>query len=280
MSPTAAHPVSTPSVLLVLLVLAVGSACSGGDPGSAPTPGSGASVTSAPPPPAPPEVGECHELTLAEATDPVAAETRVPCAREHHAVTVGVGRVPALADGHLLAVDSPTVRARIAAACPPLLARYVGGEETTRRLSRFEAVSFAPSLAQADAGADRFRCDAVALRREGELLPLPRRIEGVLDAPDALDRFGTCGTAAPSARTFERVACSEKHSWRAVDVVEIPKSTRYLAEDATAAGDAACKDVAADRAAGALEFTWSFEWPTRPQWAAGQRYGYCWVPTT
>ena len=54
----------------------------------------------------------------------------------------------------------------------------------------------------------------------------------------------------------------------------------YLAKDVTASGDASCKNVAAQRANGALQYTWSFEWPTRAQWAAGQRYGYCWVPQT
>ena len=74
------------------------------------------------------------------------------------------------------------------------------------------------------------------------------------------------------------MVCTEKHSWRAVDVVDLPASTRYLAKDAAATGDSACKDVASQRAKGALKYTWSFEWPTRAQWAAGQRYGYCWVP--
>ena len=37
-------------------------------------------------------------------------------------------------------------------------------------------------------------------------------------------------------------------------------------------------DVASGRSNGSLKYTWSFEWPTRDQWDAGQRYGYCWVP--
>ena len=71
---------------------------------------------------------------------------------------------------------------------------------------------------------------------------------------------------------------SRKHSWRAVDIVELPPDARHLAKDVAAQGDAACKDVAAERANGSLRYTWSFEWPTRAQWAEGQRYGYCWVP--
>ncbi len=263
---------------IALLLVPVLAACTSESTDSSAQPSDGASVTSAPPAPAAPEVGTCHDLTVDEATDPVDPGKDVPCGRPHTATTIKVGKLAALADGHLLAVDSPTVRARLAKACPPALGGYVGGDLTTQRLSRFEVVWFGPSLDQADAGADWFRCDVVGLRREGALISLPPKMKGVLDAPDALDRYGTCGTAAPSAKKFQRVVCSEKHSWRAVDVVDLPGDARYLAKDVTATGDATCKDVASQRADGALKFTWSFEWPTRDQWRTGQRYGYCWVP--
>jgi len=193
-------------------------------------------------------------------------------------VTVKVGELSPVADGHLLAVDSPTVRAQIAKACPDSPGAYLGGDQTARRLSRFEVVWFSPSLEQADAGANWYRCDVVAVRSEGQLLPLPARLKGVLDQDGALDRFGTCGTAAPDARTFDRVICSERHTWRAVEIIDLAKHARYLAKDVAATADSACKAVAADGANGELKYTWSFEWPTRPQWASGQRYGYCWVP--
>ncbi len=264
--------------LLVALLVPAAVACSSDESTSAPEPSERASVSSAPPAPAAPAVGSCHRLTLSEATDPVDPGTSVPCGQRHTSVTVAVGRLAPLADGHLLAVDSPTVRARLARACPKTLARYVGGDRTTRRLSRLEVLWFAPSLKQADAGANWYRCDVVALRKKGVLLPLARTMKGVLDKRSALDRYGTCGTAAPDARSFERVACAHKHSWRAVDVIDLPRKAHYLGKGAGADADAACKDVAAARANGALKYTWSFEWPTPAQWKSGQRYGYCWVP--
>ena len=135
-----------------------------------------------------------------------------------------------------------------------------------------------PSAEQVDAGAAWFRCDVVGLAAANQLIPLPRRMKGALNRSDAPDRFGTCGTQAPGKRGFERVVCRRKHAWRAVDTVAIDGSARYLGAAASAAGDARCKDVAAARANGALKYTWSFEWPTRDQWKAGQRYGYCWIP--
>jgi hypothetical protein len=260
-----------------LLLAAVGCSTSGA-PDSAAAPSPSTTATSAPPRPVVPKVGGCHELSMSQATDPVDAGAPVPCRRTHTSVTVKVGQFNPVVDGHLLAVDSRTVRAQIAKACPDDPGRYVGGNQTAQRLSRFEVVWFSPSLAQADAGASWYRCDVVALRSEGHLLSLPARLKGALDQAGALDRFGTCGNAAPGSRNFTRVVCSLKHSWRAVDAVDLPAGAQYLAKDVAAQGDSACKDVAAARANGALKYTWSFEWPTRAQWASGQRYGYCWVP--
>ena len=271
-------------VVLAGVVLAALAGCSSnGSAGSGSgsdteKPAANASASSAPPAPPPPRVGGCHRLSLTQATDPVDTSAPVPCTGPHTSQTFKVGKISALVDGHLLAVDSAAVRARLARTCPPALPAYVGGDRTTQRLSRLEAVWFGPSLEQADAGADWYRCDVVGLRREGQLVALPPKVKGVLAAPGALDRFGTCGTAAPDAKAFQRVVCAERHSWRAVDVVDLPASTRYLARSAAATGDSACKAVAAKRANGALKYSWSFEWPTRVQWTAGQRYGYCWVP--
>ena len=71
---------------------------------------------------------------------------------------------------------------------------------------------------------------------QGKLFPLPAKLKGVLDREGALDRFGTCGTAAPDAPGFSRVVCSEKHKWRAVDTMTLPSDKPYLAKDVTADG--------------------------------------------
>lgn len=270
------HPITVLAPLALALVLTSCSSSSSDDqPDAAPSPRESASA-----PPATqtaPKVGDCRQLTMDEATEPVASSSTVPCSKPHTAVTTKVGKLSLVTDGHLLAIDSRTVRAQIAEACPDT-ASLLGGDRTTQRLSRFEVVWFSPSLKEADAGANWYRCDVVAVQSEDRLLPLPLRLNGVLDRDGALDTFGTCGTTAPDKQSFSRVLCSQKHSWRAVDVIDLPKAARYLAKDVAAQGNARCKDIASDRAGGALEFSWSFEWPTRAQWESGQRYGYCWVP--
>ncbi len=267
-----------PVALVALVLLPVLAACSSGDPDSAPTPEPSVSVSSAPPPPAAPAVGSCHRLSFEAAAEPVDSSAAVPCRNTHTSVTTEVGRLEPLVDGHLLAVDSRTVQAKLAKACPPTLGPYVGGDQTAQRLSRLKIVWFSPTVEQADAGATWFRCDVVGLRSDNRLLPLPPTMKNVLDAPGALNRFGTCGTTDPSARGFQPVACSVRHTWRAIDVVDLPSDTRYLDKAASTRAEGACKNTASDRSKGALKFEYSFVWPTRVQWNAGQRYGYCWVP--
>jgi hypothetical protein len=249
-----------------------------GEPSGAKTPA--ATVPSTPAAPAPPpRTGGCHRLTFSEAAAPTDSTEAVPCRSAHTSVTIHVGRLDPVVDGHLLAIDSPTVQAQLAERCPRRLPAYVGGSETARRLSRLAVVWFGPTVAEADRGARWYRCDLVALAGRDALVPLPRHMRGVLDRPGALDRWGTCGTRAPDADGFERVVCSRPHRWRAVDVIPLPRGARFLGKAATATANDRCQAIATARANGALKYSWSFEWPTRQQWNDGRRYGYCWVPT-
>ena len=87
-----------------------------------------------------------------------------------------------------------------------------------------------------------------------------------------------CATAAPGTQAFRRVGCGARHAWLAVATVDIPG--RKLPTKAAVADrmEEPCGDVARSRADDPLDFTWSQESPTQEQWAAGQRYGICWVP--
>lgn len=270
--------------LAALLLGALLAGCSDGDAPSATTasPTTSASATTDPAPtPEPPRTGSCHRLSLDDAAAATATDDQeVPCRERHTSVTIAVEPLDLVDDGHLLALESEAAQERLRARCAPALADWVGGDETARRLSRLEVVWFAPSPDDVQAGADQLRCDLVAVRSQDRLLPLPGRARGLLDDPAALDDVGTCGTAAPGADGFERVACAAPHRWRAVDDIDLPDGARFLGEAATDAADAACQDVASARSGGSLELTWAFEWPTREQWDFGQRWGWCWVPET
>jgi hypothetical protein len=260
---------------LLAVVLGLSAACSSDKPEVKET--TSAPTTAAAPPVAPPR-NACYDLDLDEAAKPTSTARPVPCSSAHTAVTIKVGTVRPVVDGHLLAVDSDTVQRQIASRCRAALAAHVGGSTETRRLSRLTVVWFSPTLAESDQGALWFRCDLVALAGRDRLAHLPRSTRNILAADHVLDRFGTCGTASPSSDRFKRVICSQRHSWRARATINLPKGAKYLGKPAGAAADSACRDIDARLASDILKLEWSFEWPTREQWGAGQRYGYCWTP--
>jgi hypothetical protein len=230
-------------------------------------------------PPAAPERDACYRLGFDQLTRPSNDSDPVRCGGRHVARTIHVGRLDTVVDGHALAVDSDRARAQLARTCPRRLAAHLGGTPQTRDLSRFAVVWFSPTLEESDRGAQWFRCDLVAIAGPERLHPLPRRTAGILDRPGALARFGLCGTAEPGTPRFERVICARPHSWRAIATIPLPGGRSYPgAARVRPAGNAACRDVAAGQAADPLQFEFGWEWPTRDQWANGQRYGYCWAP--
>ncbi len=227
-----------------------------------------------------PKVGDCYRIGLSAATRPTSAATPVSCRSRHTTVTVFVGKIDPVVDGHLLAVDSEKIQQQVATTCPTKVPGWIGGTRADQRLSRFKAIWFSPTLAQSDAGADWFRCDVVAVGAADQLADLRGTVRNELNVSSALTTFGTCGTSAPSDKGFEQVICGRSHSWQAVKVVEIPRNARYLGANAQAAGDSTCKAEGKQRATNPLDYKWSFQWPTKTEWDAGRRYGLCWVPSS
>jgi hypothetical protein len=222
----------------------------------------------------------CYNLSLPELTRPSNADAPVRCSDRHNTQTIHVGDLDTVVNGHAVAVDSDHVRRQLADTCPRRLARHLGGSAEDRRLSRFEAVWFSPTLEQSDLGASWYRCDVVAFATQDDLFPLPprRRLEGILDRPAGAS-YGLCGTAEPGAPDFSRVICARRHGWRALSTIGIAGGDRYPGVRAVrGAGEEDCRDRVRGRAADPLKFRYGWEWPTRRQWEAGQRFGYCWAP--
>jgi hypothetical protein len=177
-------------------------------------------------------------------------------------------------------MGSTRVQGIVGRTCRRKVDSYVGGSTEVRRLSRVQAVWFSPTTSGSARGARWFRCDLVIAADAHQFAALPRHPRGLLARSDALARFGTCGNAAPSAPGFRRLTCSAAHRWRAVATIDLPVRARYLAQRPGAMANSACRDIEARLAKNAFRLRWSFEWPTPAEWKAGQRYGFCWIPTT
>ncbi|UMG92902.1 septum formation family protein [Nocardioides sp. TF02-7] len=232
------------AVVGVLLAVAL-AGCSGSEEEQPPDP-----VPTPPPtaaePPAPPPDGACYRLTFDEALAPAVAGEPVRCNRPHTSETYEVGRLDLLVDGHLVAVDSARAQAQVAETCPAALADFVGGSLADLRLSMVRPVWFTASVEESDRGADWFRCDVVVVAGDGELARLTESLEGALSRSADRDRLAMCGTAAPDDRGFERVVCSARHSWRAIEVVPFPDGDYPGAAAARELGRTQCEEAGLD----------------------------------
>jgi hypothetical protein len=267
------------SLFAVLALAGCSSEAPDAAPAETPTSTPSESTSSTPPPP-PPKAGACYDLTVAAADDLSSDAEPVPCAKAHTARTVHVGRLAALGADRDAEVTDPEVGRLLAEECPRRVDAFLGGDPVTRNLSRFVALWFVPSEADAAAGAAWFRCDLVAFGRGDAFARLPQqRLEGVLASDGALDTFGTCGTSAPGSRGFERVICSLPHTWRALTTLRIADAARYPGvAKVRSSGDGACADYVESQAGFTTEIDYGWEWPTEAQWETGQRYGFCWAP--
>ena len=266
-----------------LAVLLLGGCTGSDEPDAAPPPSTPASTSPAAKPTPAEQVERapdqaCYRMAYDDAVAPTTSVRPSPCAQQHTATTFFVGGLDTTADGHLLAVDSARVQRQVAAECPRRFGPFIGGSVEQRRLSMLRTVWFTPTVEESDAGADWFRCDAIAVAADGELAPLTGALAGVLDTEAGRERYGMCGTAEPGADGFERVICAREHSWRAIATVGFEVGSYPGEERVRTAGDAPCEDAGRAVAADPLDFSWGYEWPTREQWDAGQTYGLCWAP--
>ena len=134
------------------------------------------------------------------------------------------------------------------------------------------------SYCPACAGSARSHAGNASARPGSTTCSATTTLKGVLGKSKGRDRYAMCGTAAPDAKSFQRVLCSAKHSWRAIDVVVFREGKYPGEKKVRAAGRAQCEDAAADVAEDPLVFEWGYEWPTAEQWSMGQAFGRCWAP--
>jgi hypothetical protein len=223
-----------------------------------------------------PKPSTCYRLTWEAAIAPTTDAPHISCKHGYTARTFYVGTIDAVVHGHLLAVDSHRVRDQIATECPRRLAKYLGGSGEQMRLTMLRPIWFSPTIAQSDEGQDWFRCDVIGLAGNQKLLVLHGSVKGALSGDD--DKYGMCGTDDPSNKDFERVICSQHHSWRAIATIDSAAHKYPGTSKLRSDGKTECEDPARQVADNQLNVTWSYEPPTKDQWKAGQHYGICWVP--
>lgn len=226
-----------------------------------------------------PEAGQCHDLTSEEILESADTKKPVDCSEGHTSETVHVGTFKPAAQGEPSELTDDAANQKASATCRGEAAQYLGTTEGALQLTQVEVFWFVPTLEEVDAGATWLRCDVVVLERENVLMKLPQSMKGALKGEAGLEEYGLCGTTRPGDKNFQRVVCSQEHAWRAISTIGIGGGETYPGTAAVrGAGEEECESQARAAQGNSLEYDYGWEWPTKDQWEAGQRYGLCWVP--
>jgi hypothetical protein len=246
---------------------------------STPTP---APKSHTPPAAAPaPAVGTCRQLVYSAISRYSNDDATVPCAKPHTSYTFAVQTIPSDVAVPGASIGNKSIQDAASATCRTAFNRFIGGDPATRALSRLSVTYFLPAQADYNRGARWVRCDVVALKTARELAQLPRSVAGLLDHPAALDDYGVCSQGVPGAADAALVMCTEKHSYRALVTLRLGGDAASYPGVTVAGkdGQRRCSAYIADKLGKAGGYTFSWTYPTATDWAAGQRFGYCWEQT-
>jgi hypothetical protein len=283
---SAMHPLRRTAVTAVLAITAslLIASCSGsGGPGDAadgPSESAGSSSSAPPPdpPPPPPAVDDCRNLSYGDISRYSNDTPTIRCSKEHTAYTYGVEELPPAVAFDGVEIQNDAVQAAAARKCKSTFPSFIGGDGETRALARLTVTYFLPRQAGFDAGAHWVRCDVVAAEGPNSLAPLPKNLEGFLDKDNALDQYGVCSKGDPGAAGAVLVMCSQPHTYRAVEAIELGRrGAPYPGQAKTLKdGKEQCQEFVADLLGVSGGFTYAWTYPSSTDWEAGQRYGYCW----
>lgn len=208
----------------------------------------------------PPEVGSCHDLTMAEAYEESDPDPAVACNARHTTATVAVVMLDAApADW----ADGSTYPASVWRTCGEAYEAALGDNPKVIRRSAHSWFWFSPTRVQREAGALWVRCD-VGLLGGDKLLPIPENLTlGGLPLPDSRAKCRK-GKAANYAYT----ACSQAHKFRAKLSIKYPH--------ASFPGVRRSKAFALKKCRARATAPFFYEWvETRGQWRNGYRHAVC-----
>jgi Septum formation len=233
------------------------------------------------PPPPPPEVGACRQLSYSAIGHYSNTAPTVPCSGSHTAYTFDVQTIPSDVNVAGVSISNKSIQDAASAGCRSAFDRFIGGDAAKRALSRLSVTYFLPEQAGFNRGAHWVRCDVVALETASALAPLPKNLKGFLDQPASLHSYGVCSHGAPGAQLATLVMCTQPHGYRALTTLRLGAATAPYPGRAVAgpAGQQRCSDFLAEKLGSTAGYSFAWTYPTPADWAAGQRFGYCWEKT-
>jgi hypothetical protein len=178
-----------------------------------------------------PKVGQCHQLTRAQAWAVSDTKKPVPCSARHNLQTIAVVTSPTSLAG-LSADEQAEIASRL---CQPKWTRMLGRTATVREQTAYGLFFFSPTAAQAAAGARRIRCD-LGLVAVSRLSPLPKkRLSRPIIGSHIDDAERRCMTAR-----WWVTPCSHKHAHRSIAAFVVRTSAYPTGEQLVAAANRKC----------------------------------------
>jgi hypothetical protein len=225
-----------------------------------------------------PDNGLCRDLdadavkALSDDTDPVG------CSEEHTAETFYVGSFDETATEDTK-YDDPQLARTVSSTCRDRFRRFTGATDSLALRTVVTWAWWRPSEEAWKDGARWYRCDVIARSAGDELAYLPRTAKGLLLGIPK-DTWMVCADGAKVADA-PRVACTEKHTWRAVSAVSIgKKADRWPGSRLV---EVRSRDFCSDWVGAwtnySLDYDYGYTWFGKDDWASGNRLSVCWART-
>ena len=150
-----------------------------------------------------PAVGDCFDITLAQAGKFANPEDPVKCSNDHTSVVMRVGELPSRLDWDSPKDELTKLASRV---CLDAFDDKFGYDTLRYYRSQYQWFWFAPTTAERDAGARWFDCE-ISIRDDRGLIDLPRTLPRLTKKlPNVVARCVTSKYAFTN--------CADTHEWR------------------------------------------------------------------
>ncbi len=225
----------------------------------------------------PPKLGACYRLTPEDTTKSSNATEPVSCSKPHTAETFAIGNLPESTGKDYSSAGHGTWVFR---KCGQAFERFIGADESQVMRVQLSWAWFRPSERGWDKDARWYRCDVVGGPADAEQYrELPRTAKGLFRARPP-EEWLTCAKG-PTVLESEKVACSEKHDWRAVTTIKLgaPKDSYPGDRLVEVRSRDFCSDSVGAWMNYPVDYEFGYTWFKEAQWKAGNRRSICWAKT-
>lgn len=224
-----------------------------------------------------PKLGACRDLKAADVDERSNDADPVSCTKKHTAQTFAIGTLP---DSTGTSYDDRRHGTYVYEICQKAFGEFLGADESLVMRIQLSWAWFRPSERGWKNGARWYRCDVLGGPDGAKSFqPLPRDARGLFstDLPDA---WLTCARGASVAGST-KVACSQKHDWRAVTTVKVGKPEDPYPGDRIV--EVRSRDYCQESVGGWMhyppDYDFGYSWFREAQWKAGNRRSVCWAKT-